>query len=393
MSKLDDRVWAGVDLFIDGYVGIQSDDQVLLAYTPEGREPAAWIATALKMRGKTPTMFGMLPIKDDTFAERLDAILPPPAELEGRLVIITVERDTMSHVKLFRQALSRYDASQWMAARIINASEEFFLHTMNVTAQRLSELNTALLERFMKARELRITTAGGSDLHIKLDSDRYRWISNRGMWREGGFMILPAGEVATYPASVDGLLVADGAFNVNAYTKVDARLGGHPLRIRIKDSHAVDFDCADPQVRQLVETVFAQTNARHVGELGFGTNGGVGEFIAMNSHINERHRGVHLGFGQHNQNIYLVSYPSEIHMDMIAVGGQVWVDAEPVPVNLDSLLPSANPHPKLDPKTLMDEDIDGDCCGLFLDRGAQAACEIPSSPDERPLVASSALEQ
>ncbi len=388
MRNVDDRVWAGVDLFIDSYAGLQEDDRILLAYTPECREPAAWIATALKMRGKTPTMFGMVPIKDESFAERLDAVLPPPNELKGRLAIITVERDTMSHVKLFRKALSRYEPSQWMATRLINASEEFFLHAMNVPAERLSGLNTALLERLMKARELKITTTGGTDLQIKLDSDRYRWISNRGTSRQGGFMILPAGEVATYPASVDGVLVADGAFNVNAYTKVDARLGGHPLRIRIKDSHAVDFDCADPDVHRLVELVFAQTNARHVGELGFGTNGGVEQFISMNSHINERRRGVHIGFGQHNQNIYLVSYPSEIHMDMIAVGGQVWTDSDPVPLDLESFLPSQNPHPKLDPKTLMDEDIDGDCCGLFLDGGIQAVCEIPSARDEQPSIGS-----
>jgi len=377
MAKVDDRIWAGIDVFLNEYVKLQQDDQIVLAYTPESREPAAWIATALKLRGKTPAMCGMRPIKDETFAGRLAEILPEPFALKGRLVIVTVERDTMSHVKLFREALSRYDANQWMAARIINASTDFFVHAMNVGPGQLSAVNTALLERLMVARKLRITTRSGSDLSIKL-SDQYRWISNRGMSRPGGFMILPAGEVATYPASVSGVLVADGAFNVNAYTKVDSRLGQHPLRIRIEDSHAVDFDCADPHVRNLVEVVFAQTNARHVGELGFGTNSGVSQYISMNSHINERHLGVHLGFGQHNQSIYLVGYPSEIHMDMIATGGLVWVDDDPVPLDLEKIAPSAHAHPKLDPRTLMDEDIDGDCCGLFLDNGLNALCEIPA---------------
>ncbi len=219
MSNVDERVWAGVNRFLDEYAGVRDDDRIVLAYTPESRQPAAWLCTALKLRGHGPTLLGMKPIKDDTFAQRLDAVLPRPDQLTGRLLVITVERDTMSHVKLFREALARYDASQWLAARIINASEEFFLHAMNVGSDHLSARNTALLERFMKARQLRIKTAGGSDLRVQLDPDRYRWISNRGRFRPGGFIILPAGEVATYPASSDGVLVADGAFNVNAYTR------------------------------------------------------------------------------------------------------------------------------------------------------------------------------
>jgi hypothetical protein len=374
METIDERIWAGVDVLVDGYVGVQADDTIVVAYTPESREPAAWITATLKARGLKPRLLGMLPIKDTKFNERFEALLPKPAELQGRLIIITVERDTMSHVKQFRQVLSQYDSSKWMAVRLINASPEFFIHAMNVGSKQLSQVNTSLLDRLMK-----IKTEGGTDLAIKLDSDRYRWISNRGMWRPGGFVILPAGEVATYPAMVDGVLVADGAFNVNAYTKVDARLGKNPLRIRVKESQAVDFDCADPEVRRLVELVFAQTNARHVGELGFGTNTGVGEFLSMNSHINERHPGVHLGFGQHNQSIYLVEYPCAIHMDMIAVGGKVWVDDDPVVLDLSCIVPSTKEHPQLSPMVLMDEDIDGDCCGIFLDRSLEGeGCAIPA---------------
>ncbi len=105
----------------------------------------------------------------------------------------------------------------------------------------------------------------------------------------------------------------------------------------------------------------------------------------MNSHVNERRPGVHFGFGQHNQSIYLVEYPCEIHMDMIAMGAQVWVDDDPVPVDLEKITPSRNAHPKLDARVLMDEDIDGDCCGLFLDNGLNAVCEIPALRDRQPL--------
>lgn len=377
MSKVDDRVWAGIDVLLDDYARLQPEDQILVAYTPESRESAAWIATALKLRGRQARLLGMQPIKDETFDQRLDAALPPPESLKGKLVVITVERDTMSHVKSFRGALMRYGKEKWTAVRIINASEEFFVKALNVRSGELSALNTALFEKFMNARELKIKTASGTDLRIGIDSDRFRWISNRGTWRPGSFIILPAGEIATFPASVDGVLVADGAFNVNAYTQVDARLSNHPIRVRIKDSQVVDFECNSPDVTRLLEAVFAVPNAKRVGELGFGTNAGIGPYVAMNSHLNERHPGVHLGFGQHNQSIYAMDYDCPIHMDMIATGGQVWVDGAEAPVNLEAIQPSTGPHPTL----VLDEDIDGDCCGVWLDDQLLEAC--PIIPPER----------
>jgi leucyl aminopeptidase (aminopeptidase T) len=326
----------------------------------------------------SPSLVGMKPIEDDTFAERLDAVVPAPDTLKGKLVIITVERDTMSHFGVLRNVLSRFEPHQWLAARIINASAEFFLHALNVETDMLSRLNTTLLEPFMQARTMKIQTDGGTDLRVTLDSDRYRWISNRGKWREGHFLILPSGEVATYPESINGVLVADGAFNVNAFTQIDARLRDHPVKFHIEDGHAVDFECADADVCRLIELCFSRPNGRRVGEIGFGTNFGVEQPISMNSHINERRPGVHLGFGQHNQSIRIMDYPSDIHLDMIAVGGRVWVDDNPVPVDLHKVKPSDNPHPEM----VMDEDIDGDCCGLFHDLSGLAACAVPPAPLE-----------
>ncbi|WP_217442155.1 hypothetical protein, partial [Myxococcus sp. CA039A] len=105
----------------------------------------------------------------------------------------------------------------------------------------------------------------------------------------------------------------------------------------------------------------------------FGTNGGLGEFISMNSHINERHPGVHLGFGQHNQSIHVLDYYSPIHMDLISPGGQVWVDDDQVPLDLLNLKPSQVPHPKL----VFNEDIDGNCCGLTGDEEMREVCPLP----------------
>jgi len=359
-----DAVWKGVECLLDDYVAVRDDDVVLVAYTTDSRTAAAWILAELRTRGTESRSIAMRPLVDEELPGRLDKLLPSAQELKGRLVIITVERNTMSHVDVFRQAMLSYHPGQWYVGRIIGASPEFFTHAMREARQRISARNTALLERFMKARRMRITTPGGSDLSVVLDSERFQWTSNRGSARPGGFVVLPPGEVATYPQSVDGVFVADGAINVNLSTRLDARLSANPIEVVIRGGRAVDFSCENPEVSDFIEACFSIPNMVRIGELGFGTNSGIPEFIPMNTHINERRPGVHLGFGGHNQMLGLVDYQVELHMDLISDGATVWLDDDPAPLDLRNAPLSDADHPT----GVVDEDIDGDCCELRFDQ-------------------------
>lgn len=380
MTQTMDAVWAGVDRLLDGFAKVGPQDTAVVGYTPESRESAAWIITALRERGIPTRTLTMRPLIDPDIERKLTDTLPGPDGLgTGRLVVITAERDTMSHTGVFRDVLGAYDPSRRFVARIINASTEFFTHALNIGPEELSARNAALLDRFMTARLLRVTTAGGTDLRIDLDPERFAWLSNRGVWRPGPFMVMPPGEVATFPDGVEGVLVADGAFNVNVLTRIDARLARNPVTVRVKDGHAVEWECADPSVQKLIDTSFAAPNATRVGEVGFGTNHGIPDWVELNSHINERRPGLHIGFGQHNQNLSVIDYDCDIHLDLIADGALVWVDDDPEPIDLRTIQPSSRPHPL----AVIDEDIDGDCCGLWLSDLQAGQC-VPRAalPDE-----------
>lgn len=374
---LTDMAWQGVSSLLDDYANVQPEDTVIVAYTSDSRLYAAWVMVALQGRGISARQMWMGRLHDNGFVDRLSALLPGPDMDEGRLVIIALERSTMSHMQALREMLARYQPHQCVVIRAISACEELFATALRAKPSELSARNTALLEQLMPAESLRVETDAGTQLTISVDSDQYRWISNRGVWRPGSVVILPAGEVATYPASVDGVLVADYAFNLNTATELDTRLESYPVTVTVENGSAVDYRCEDPEVTKLLERFFAMPNAHQVGELGFGTNFQVGQAIAMNSHINERRPGVHLGFGQHNQHKSVVGYRCELHLDLIARGGRVWVDDNPVPLVLDDIAPSANPHPA----NFRDEDIDGsedldsDCCGTM----SRAQCPLPQT--------------
>jgi hypothetical protein len=350
----------GVDSLLDRYVGVSTRDHCVVAFSPDSREAAAWLVAGLKQRKISAQIVGMRPLVDYEFARRLNSAVPQVGSFTGRLVIFTLERDTMSHFSPLRDMLQRFGDDRCMVVRIISASREFFEKALNLGPDELSARNAALLTRLTKARSVRIRTRGGTDLRIRLDSDRFDWISNRGVWRPGGFTILPAGEIATYPARIDGRLVADGALNCNVITRMDTRLTVHPLTVDIVDGRATGYTCADDDVRQLAELCFKQPHGTRVGELGFGTNSGIDQFIPANSHINERRVGVHIGFGQHNQDRSVVDYEEKVHLDLITDGAELFVDEESEPIDLDNIKLTGDEHPKL----VRDEDITGDCCGF-----------------------------
>jgi leucyl aminopeptidase (aminopeptidase T) len=181
--------------------------------------------------------------------------------------------------------------------------------------------------------------------------------------------------VATYPASIDGLLVADFAYNVNAIAHRDCRLHSHPVKVWIKEGRVARYECDDPETSRFLDECFRERHADQVGELGFGTNPFAGEAVAANSHINERHCGVHLGFGLHNQNRGVVerACTTRVHLDLIARGGKIWIDGDPDCLDLENLVPSSGAHP-LSPR---DEDVFSpdlevdDCCGVLTRDGLQ----------------------
>jgi len=360
-------VWDGVAFFLDHYVDVTPEDHIVIVYTPQCREAAAWVIAALKVQGYSWTMAAMAPLEDPGFQARLTEAMPAPETVRGRLVLATFEPDTVSHAGLIRDALEPFPKQNRVLIRVMSAYEALFDGAVKVSPQELSARNATVLNRLMPAKNLRVKAPGGTDLSIEIDSNRYRWISNRGMSRPGQALILPAGEVATYPAAIDGTLVADFALNINTVTERDMRLDRWPVTLTIENSRVKDFTCENTAMQAFLERSFRDPKSRKVGELGFGTNPRVKQPIPCNSHINERCPGVHIGFGQHNQSGVL-AYNCDQHLDLIARGAFVWCDGQEAPLDLARLEPQPGAHPNLN----QEEDVfspdtrasQTDCCGF-----------------------------
>ncbi|WP_163832515.1 M29 family metallopeptidase [Spartinivicinus ruber] len=368
--QLNQQVCDGVESLINDYAKISLDDLVIMAYTEDSAESVALLSESLKLKKVQHHFIMINPLSDEEFLYELTCLLPNAAALKGDIVFLTFEKNTMSHNNVFRKILMNCNEKQCRVIRVISAGYEFFAQSLAVKPEVLSKRNTAILEKLMKAKDLIITTKSGTNLTVVLDNNRYRWISNRGIIKDSSFMMLPAGEVATFPANINGTLVAEFAFNVNIITDVDARLVNSPVTVKIVNGRAVDFQCNNKDVVEIVNHCFGNKNGKVVGELGFGTNIGIKRAIPLNSHINERVPGIHLGFGDHNQLPETANYKCSSHLDLICEGGTIWVDSELVPIDLQEIKPSVNAHPEnlyaedlKSPVDQQDMELD-DCCGL-----------------------------
>lgn len=362
--QLDDVVWEGLHRFLDIYAELRADDHVVIAYTPDSRIYAAWVAVACESRGVQARLVFMAPLRDPWFCERLAPLVP--RESQGRFILLTFEKHTMSHNKVIKTLVADRNPESYRVIRTINASPDVFTTGVQTPPSVLSALNATLIERCQAARRLRIRAPGGTDLTATIDSQTYQYKSSRGIHIPGKFMVVPPGEVATFPASIHGRLVADFALNVNVLFEGDVRLGNCPVVVDIEDGIMTQFSCENEEMYAFLEHSFSRNNAKRVGELGFGTNPAVLNCLSENSHLNERVPGIHLGFGQHNQTDAVAGYACDIHIDLCAKGGTIWFDDSDESLDLECVPPSKNAHPLLiSGEDVFSDDAEDDCCGML----------------------------
>ncbi|MGJ8561391.1 MAG: hypothetical protein ACSHX3_14250 [Litorimonas sp.] len=370
------EIVAGCQTLLTDYIKPNIGDGLLVLYSPECRDYVALLALLAKQDGLKVSCMPMRPLQDANVAKRFSDSLKSCFDRlgQGTLYVVTFERDTMSHQAAIQSSLAVYPEDRVRLIRAISVCDEFFSVALQASPAHLSVRNSKILAHCWGKTDMKVTTKSGSRLEISFDNERYSWVNNRGSTKSGGTTILPAGEVATFPATISGRLVADFAYNVNAINSLDSRLDKTPVTVDIVDGKAVSFHCESKPVSDFIDICFSKNNAKYVGEVGFGTNLFVETPIYLNSHINERCPGIHLGFGQHNQMGASPGYHCEIHLDLIARGARL--EGERGVLDLLSLSQdgSVSDFDTRDEDVFSPEfeDLDvGDCCGILNEQGFQ----------------------
>jgi aminopeptidase len=213
-------------------------------------------------------------------------------------------------------------------AHMVGVTPRIMREGMRADYRRVDRLSQQLCERMPSASVLAVKTAAGTDFTATFDSSLV-WVKTSGLINPRYWSNLPAGEVFTTPASVDGTFICDGTagdyFNAKYGT-----LDGSPLVLEIRGGRLASARCdrADLQ-RDFWDYCHTDANSDRVGELAFGTNLGLRAMIGVLLQ-DEKVPGVHIAFGDPYGSQTHADWMSRTHVDVLTRECDVWIDGDQV---------------------------------------------------------------
>ena len=321
----DDDLLAGAHNAVNTCLAVQRGEQVALVADEASRAVAASIEQALNDAGAEAycLLIESVASRPITAApaevldayERADAgilcIQPRQGELPARMAIVgVVERRRI-----------RY-------AHMVGVTPQIMCEGMRADYRQVDRLSTQLCERMRHARRLTVRTASGTDLQATFDRS-LAWVKTSGLINPRYWSNLPAGEVFTTPASVDGTFVCDGTAG-DYFNAKYGRLDQSPLVLEIREGRLVSARCERADLEQdFWNYCHTDENSDRVGELAFGTNLGLREMIGILLQ-DEKVPGVHLAFGDPYGSQTHANWKSSTHVDVLTRHCDVWIDDEQV---------------------------------------------------------------
>jgi aminopeptidase len=247
--------------------------------------------------------------------ERTDAgilcVQPQEGELGARMAIVAVvERRRI-----------RY-------AHMVGVTPRIMREGMRADYRQVDRLSQQLCDRMHSARALTVRTKGGTSFSARFDHS-LAWVKTSGIINPRYWSNLPAGEVFTTPASVDGTFVCDGTAGDYFNAKYGI-LDRTPLVLEIRGGRLVSAQCERTDLeRDFWAYCHTDANSDRVGELAFGTNLGLRDMIGILLQ-DEKVPGVHLAFGDPYGSQTHADWSSRTHVDVLTRGCDVWIDDDQV---------------------------------------------------------------
>lgn len=310
---------------VETCLAIKPGERVALIADEPSRAVAASLSAALKSARAVCTGllledFGPRPIKSAP-APILDALetadvgilcmTPQPGELGARMAI----------VKIVERRQIRY-------AHMVGVTPEIMQQGMRADYRLVDRLSDKLRERMLRAGRLTVKTEAGTEFAAHFDRG-LDWVKTSGLISPRYWSNLPAGEVFTTPATVDGTFVCDATAGDHFNGKY-GDLQGTPLVLEIEGARLRQVECERKDLKQeFWDYCHIDENSDRVGELAFGTNLGLSQMIG-NLLQDEKFPGVHIAFGDPYGNQTHADWKSRTHVDVLTRNCDVWIDQDQI---------------------------------------------------------------
>ena len=306
-------------------LGVRAGEKVVVIADEVSRGVAASLEQALEEQGARFTGllledFGPRPMTGapEPILEALEktdvgvlCMTPQPGELGARMAI----------VRLVERRQIRY-------AHMVGVTPEIMQQGMRADYRMVDKLSDRLRERMQRAETLTVKTDAGTSFSAHFDR-QLDWVKTSGLISPKYWSNLPAGEVFTTPATVDGTFVCDataGDYFNGKYGDLQAT----PLVIEIERGRLVGADCPRKDLEEeFWKYCHTDENSDRVGELAFGTNLGLSRMIGILLQ-DEKFPGVHIAFGDPYGSQTHANWKSRTHVDVLTRNCDVWIDEDQV---------------------------------------------------------------
>jgi len=263
----------------------------------------------------------------EDFGARPLTTLPPAiaADMEQSQVSIFAASAQPGELPLRMAMTDIVNRRRMRHAHMVNITPEIMQQGMRADYAKVDALSRRVLEIVKTAREIRATSAGGSDFVATL-SPAYAWIKTSGLISPEKWGNLPGGEVFTTPGEVNGTFVVDGVVGdwlCERYGLLDSA----PLTLRIERNRLTSATSSNKALEHdFWEYTHTDDNSDRVGEFAIGTNI---ELRAVIGNIlqDEKFPGIHIAFGNPYGAHTGADWFSRTHIDVVGLKFDIWVDA------------------------------------------------------------------
>jgi len=319
------ELMAGARNAVDVCLNVRPGEHVALIADEISRSVAASLEQAMQERGATANGllledFGPRPVKDapEPVLEALEhadvgvlCMTPQPGELGARMAIVRV-----------------VERRQIRYAHMVGVTPEIMQQGMRTDYRMVDRLSNKLRERMLHAQRVTVRTEAGTSFSAHFDR-QLDWVKTSGLISPRYWSNLPAGEVFTTPATVDGTFVCDATAG-DYFNGKYGDLQETPLSLEITGGRLKHVAC---DRKDLEEEFWAychtDENSDRVGELAFGTNLGLSRMIGILLQ-DEKFPGVHIAFGDPYGSQTHANWKSRTHVDVLTRNCDVWIDQDQV---------------------------------------------------------------
>jgi len=310
---------------VDTCLAIQPGEQVALIADDRSAEVAASLEQALADRGATARC-----LRIESVAARPMIDAPPEAlgalgEADAGILCVQPQEGELTARRAIVGVVER---RRIRYAHMVGVTPRIMREGMCADYRRVDRLSQQLCDRMHTARRLTVRTAAGTDFTATFDHT-LAWVKTSGLINPRYWSNLPAGEVFTTPAAVDGTFVCDATAGDYFNAKYGS-LDRSPLVLEIRNGRLLSARSNRSDLeRDFWTYCHSDGNSDRVGELAFGTNLSLREMIGILLQ-DEKVPGVHLAFGDPYGSQTHADWTSRTHVDVLTRGCDVWIDDDQV---------------------------------------------------------------